>query len=168
MHRDDADVIVVQITGSKRWYVHAGPESGDWRPDRVPDGETPARTVAGNPVPWGGSLHPQGFRSPRGGVWGLSTHLSLTIREVTTRDLLRSLQRALLEGLELAQRPVGDEALTATASAAIDHFRERIADISADEILDAAREVDMKRLAAGYSGPRLSALAEKWNATERQ
>lgn len=168
LHRDDADVIVVQITGSKRWYVHAGPESGDWRPDKVPDGETPAELLQVTLHPGEVLYIPRGFAHRAAGSGGLSTHLSLTIREVITRDLLRSLQRALLEGLELAQRPVGDEALTATVSAAIDHFRERIADISADEILDAAREIDMKRLPSGYSGPRLSTLAETWNAAERQ
>jgi ribosomal protein L16 Arg81 hydroxylase len=32
VHRDNADVFVLQVAGSKTWYVHDGPAMTDWTP----------------------------------------------------------------------------------------------------------------------------------------
>lgn len=38
LHRDDADVLLLQVTGSKRWTVHGGPTGdADWAPGAVAD-----------------------------------------------------------------------------------------------------------------------------------
>ncbi|TQF08023.1 hypothetical protein E6W39_00225 [Kitasatospora acidiphila] len=78
LHRDDADVLVHQVSGSKEWHVHGGPAGADWRPGPVQsDGEPLLTTVlnagevlyipgASRTAPPGSAACPPTCRSPSG------------------------------------------------------------------------------------------------------
>lgn len=138
LHRDDADVLLFQVEGSKAWTVKGGPDTANWRQGRV----------SGDPGPdlLETTLHPGDvLYIPRGhahmavGNEGLSMHLSLTIREVGAQELVRAAPRLLLGGLKLATRPLDDESLLASAAHVLDLMRARRSEVGPQELLDHAR-----------------------------
>lgn len=82
-HRDDADVFVVQLNGSKRWQVHGAPAGDAWEVGYEPD---PGPVVLETTVERGQVLYiPRGApHSAVGRSGGLSVHLSLTVRRPGT------------------------------------------------------------------------------------
>ncbi|MFB7469220.1 JmjC domain-containing protein [Streptomyces sp. NPDC056224] len=82
-HRDDADVFVVQLNGSKRWQVHGVPAGDAWEVGYEPD---PGPVVLETTVERGQVLYiPRGApHSAVGRSGGLSIHLSLTVRRPGT------------------------------------------------------------------------------------
>ncbi|MEU2827663.1 cupin domain-containing protein [Streptomyces lavendulae] len=82
-HRDDADVFVVQLNGSKRWQVHGVPADDAWAVGYEPD---PGPVVLETAVERGQVLYiPRGApHSAVGRSGGLSVHLSLTVRRPGT------------------------------------------------------------------------------------
>ncbi|MFJ9895737.1 JmjC domain-containing protein [Streptomyces sp. NPDC091280] len=144
LHRDDADVLVLQLGGSKDWRIYEGPADGDWQEGRV-EGEPPAEVLR-TTVRAGEVLYvPRGFPHEAVGSGGLSAHLSLTIREVHKGDLFRSLQRLSAKAMEVEARPLDEAALLAAATAMLDHVGKAVADLTPQDLVDHARR---SRLAA--------------------
>ncbi|MEU6480997.1 cupin domain-containing protein [Streptomyces sp. NPDC047017] len=165
LHRDDADVLVLQLGGSKDWRVHEGPADGDWQEGRV-DGEPPAEVLR-TTVHAGEVLYiPRGFPHVAVGSEGLSAHLSLTIREVHKGDLFRSLQRLSARAMDVEARPLDEASLLAAATAMLDHISKAVADLTPQDLVDHARRsrlaalpapgvpVSLSDLAAGRTGHR--------------
>ncbi|MFG2480749.1 JmjC domain-containing protein [Streptomyces fagopyri] len=137
LHRDDADVLLLQVAGSKHWTVKGGPDSGDWQSGTIAGDGGPA--LLETTVRPGQVLYiPRGYAHSAIGHQGLSLHLSLTIREVGARHLAHALQRHLMSGLRLPVRPLDGESLLAAAATLIDTVRERIAQVSPQDLLDSA------------------------------
>ncbi|MFD8828739.1 JmjC domain-containing protein [Streptomyces sp. NPDC059605] len=139
-HRDDADVFVLQLHGSKRWRVHAVPEDGHWRIGYEPDPgpvELESTTSAGEVfyIPRGAP------HSAVGHADGLSVHLSLTVRQPGTADLRTALARHLDDGLRLPPRPVGPTELRRAAAELLDHHRRRLADLTPEDLCAAVEAV---------------------------
>lgn len=153
VHRDDADVLLLQLNGSKHWKVHGGPQDANWKPGR-----------AGNvgPVLLDATVHhgdvmyvPRGFAHEAVGEQTLSVHLSFTIREVNTGDMHSALQRLLLAGLPLTRRPLTEDDLLDEAERLLDRSRVGLDKITAADLLAEARRVKLTT-----RGRSRSALAE--------
>lgn len=163
LHRDDADVLVVQVAGRKTWFVHEGPTRDGWRPDRVPEGENPAEILRVTLEPGDVLYVPRAFAHRAVGEAGLSAHLSLTVREVAIRDLYRGLQQVLIEGMDLPQRPLDEAALLGAAESMLSHFRDRLAELSPDRLLADARRAQRGHVPLPRSDLSLAALADTWS-----
>ncbi|BAJ26320.1 MULTISPECIES: cupin domain-containing protein [Kitasatospora] len=140
VHRDDADVLVVQLAGAKDWTVHEPPADGHWRPGLAPAPGPVALRTALTP---GEILYvPRGAPHTATGHRGLSVHLSFTIREATTGRLHAALGEFLTTpGLptgDLPERPDTSEVL-ATAAEVLRLGRERLAALTPEELLQLAR-----------------------------
>ncbi|MEV8476344.1 cupin domain-containing protein [Streptomyces sp. NPDC051173] len=164
LHRDDADVLLLQGTGSKHWTVCGGPTGPDWKPGEAADG---------GPVLLDGTLGPgevlyipRGFAHQAVGSEGLSSHLSLTIREVSTQQLFASLQRLLLDALPLPGRPLDDDALHATAELLLHRFRTRLPELTAAAVVEHARRAQLAEGTVPGLGadPGIAALAARLGA----
>ncbi|WP_369221629.1 cupin domain-containing protein [Streptomyces sp. R39] len=139
LHRDDADVLLLQVSGSKQWTVRGGPSRSDWRIGKVTEDAGPA--LLETTLTPGQVLYiPRGYAHSAVGRQGLSVHLSLTVREVSAPHLVHALQRLLVHGLRLPRRPLDDEALLAGAATLIDAARERIATVEPADLLRSARD----------------------------
>lgn len=169
LHRDDADVLTLQISGSKHWYVHTGPDDDRWGPGPL----TPVAKVPSAPdadpelllsqvLGPGEVLYiPRGFAHRATGDAGLSVHLSLTIREPGAADLHRALQYHLAAGVRTAaSRPVDEAGLLAAAKGLLDHYRARLEAASPDALVEAARRAQVAQALPRIS-PGLTALAEE-------
>jgi len=78
VHRDDADVLLLQINGSKHWRVYGGPPTANWGPGRAGN-VGPA--LLDESVREGEVLYiPRGFAHEAVGEDTLSVHLSFTIQ----------------------------------------------------------------------------------------
>lgn len=157
LHRDDADVLVVQVAGSKEWSVHEGPADGNWKPGPTspPHPAEELRTVLRS----GEVLYiPRGFAHQAVGDSGLSAHLSLTIREVGVVDLFRTLQRTAFDGLKMAPLPLDDKAIEDSAARLIEHARRRLADLTPEELVEQARRAQRAKMPPAHPGPVLPRL----------
>ncbi|MBP0448685.1 cupin [Kitasatospora sp. RG8] len=151
-HRDDADVFVLQLHGSKRWQVHAVPEDGRWQSGPEPE---PGPVQLETTVHAGEVLYvPRGApHSAVGHTDGLSFHLSLTVRQPGTADLRTALTRRFDEGLELPPLPVDPVELRRTAAALLDHYRERLAGLTPEALCAAAETVSASKAGTASTGP---------------
>ncbi|MFD6939305.1 JmjC domain-containing protein [Streptomyces goshikiensis] len=164
LHRDDADVLLLQGTGSKHWTVRGGPAGPDWSAGEVADAGPALLSDTLRP---GEVLYiPRGFAHEAVGGEGLSSHLSLTIREAGTQQLFASLQRLLLDGLPLPARPLDDAALHAAAELLLERFRTRLPELTAEALLDHARRAQLAEGAVPGLGadPGIAALAARLDA----
>lgn len=138
VHRDDADVVVVQIVGAKQWWVHDPPTSADWKPGPT---EAPG-AVAVAPLIRPGQvlLVPRGsaHRAEATGE-GPSVHLSFTIRDAGATQLLDALRTCLSAGAEPELRPVDEHRRLATAAELLDHARMALDKLTPQALLDEAR-----------------------------
>ncbi|MFJ1707059.1 JmjC domain-containing protein [Kitasatospora sp. NPDC088346] len=158
LHRDDADVLVIQLNGSKSWGVHEGPADGNWRHGRI-DGEPPAEVLRAT-LHAGEVLYiPRGFAHQAVGNEGLSVHLSLTIREIHLGDLFRSLQKLSGRSMNVETRPLDDDAVLAAATAMLGHVRAALADLTPEDLVHHARHRKLAALPAPRSPISLSTLA---------
>ncbi|WP_406012203.1 cupin domain-containing protein [Streptomyces sp. NBC_00984] len=132
-HRDDADVFVVQLNGSKRWQVHSVPASGEWDAGYAPH---PGPAVLETTVEPGQVLYiPRGApHSAVGQSGGLSVHLSLTVRRPGTEALRAMLVRYLDTELSLPPCPVDEAGLRKTAAELLDHYRDRLGALTPEEL----------------------------------
>ncbi|MEU6922432.1 cupin domain-containing protein [Streptomyces sp. NPDC046631] len=139
VHRDDADVLAVQIHGSKRWRVYPGPPDGNWQPERV-DGD-PGDPLLDVVLRQGEVLYvPRGFAHVAEATGGsASAHLSFTVREAGSAHLYAVLEALLLDGDGLPARPNDDAALTGAANGLIAHFRRTLAGLTPEELVHLAR-----------------------------
>ncbi|MGW1789344.1 JmjC domain-containing protein [Streptomyces tubercidicus] len=138
VHRDDADVVVVQIAGAKQWWVHEPPVSGNWEPGPT---EAPG-AVALAPLIRPGQvlLVPRGsaHRAEATGE-GPSVHLSFTIRDAGAAQLLDALRSCLSAGAEPEIRPVDENRRLASAAELLDHARTALDKLTPQALLDEAR-----------------------------
>jgi ribosomal protein L16 Arg81 hydroxylase len=158
LHRDDADVLVVQVAGSKEWSVHEGPADGNWKPGPV--AEPHPAEVLHTVVRAGEVLYiPRGHAHQAVGDGGLSVHLSLTIREVGVVDLFRALQRVAFDGLMMAPLPLDDEAILAAGAELLEYARSRLAELTPHNLMDRARGVQCAKMPAVRPTLSLSGIA---------
>lgn len=159
LHRDDADVLLLQGTGSKHWTVRGGPAGPDWAPGAVADAGPALLSDTLRP---GETLYiPRGFAHEAVGGEGLSSHLSLTIREVAAQQLFRSLQHLLLDSMPLPPRPLDDEALHGAAELLLERFRRRLPELTPAALVAHARAAQLAEGAVPGLGtnPGLATLA---------
>ncbi|MGW7041903.1 JmjC domain-containing protein [Streptomyces avermitilis] len=132
-HRDDADVFVIQIHGSKQWRIHEVPQNGEWGAGYTPD---PGPEVLQTTVHPEEVLYiPRGApHSAVGRSSGLSVHLSLTVRQPGTEELRRALTQRLDHELRLPARPVDENGLRRTATELLEHYRRRLDELTPDQL----------------------------------
>ncbi|MEU8462299.1 cupin domain-containing protein [Streptomyces sp. NPDC029003] len=160
LHRDDADVLVLQLNGSKAWRVHEGPADGNWRHGPV-GGEPPAEVLR-TTLRAGEVLYiPRGFAHQAVGNEGLSVHLSLTVREIHMGDLFRSLQKLSARSMDIESRPLDDAAVLATATAMLEHVRAAVAGLTPEDLVRHAHRGKLAALPAPRSPLSLSAVAAR-------
>ncbi|MBV6700320.1 cupin domain-containing protein [Kitasatospora aureofaciens] len=140
VHRDDADVLVVQLAGEKEWTVHEAPADGRWHPGPAPE---PGAVALESVLRPGEVLYvPRGAPHMATGRQGLSVHLSFTIREAGTGRLRDAVGEWLAAGgwaNALPQRPATEAELLATAAEVLRLGRARLAELTAEELLRLAR-----------------------------
>jgi ribosomal protein L16 Arg81 hydroxylase len=137
VHRDDADVFIVQLHGSKSWRVHAGPTRDDWVPGLAEDDGAP---LLSETLETGRILYiPRGFAHYATGASGLSVHLTLAAREVSGADLYEALQRTLREGFRVESRPLDEDALVGWAADLLAHLKDRLSTFSPQDVVSFAR-----------------------------
>lgn len=141
LHRDDSDVFVIQLAGSKSWRVHEGPVNGHWRAGKVRDDESQPAAVFEAVLRPGEVMYlPRGFAHCATGQEGLSVHLSLGVREVAAADLTESLRRTLTSDVLVAPMPISDEAVADTAATLLANARRRLDRLTADDLVALARQ----------------------------
>ncbi|MFJ4652050.1 JmjC domain-containing protein [Nocardia sp. NPDC088792] len=140
-HRDDADVLAVQVSGAKRWLIYPGPADGDWATGPLP--ADPGAPILETVLRRGEVLYvPRGFAHAAVTESDTpSAHLTLTIREAETEHLTTATRGMLATGLQLPARPLTEATLTATAAALIAHFRARLDAIAPEAVVAAARAI---------------------------
>ncbi|MFB7665273.1 JmjC domain-containing protein [Kitasatospora sp. NPDC056138] len=159
VHRDDADVLLVQIQGGKRWKVYDGPRNTAWSPGRA--GNVGPALLA-EVVREGEVLYiPRGYAHEAVGEQDeLSVHLSFTIREVGRSELYSALERLLLDGMSLNHRPRTEQELLDDAEHLLDRFRAGADRLTAADVLAEARRAE-----AIGGEPARSALARRTGGT---
>ncbi|MGW2089264.1 JmjC domain-containing protein [Streptomyces sp. NPDC001880] len=145
VHRDDADVFVIQTSGTKIWHLYDGPGDGRWAPGPVGFPGRPTFTTRLEPgevlyVPRG-HAHRAIAAEP-----GASAHLSFTVREAGEAHL-RAALAALLAGTDRPARPLGEKDLLAAADSMLAEARANLATLSGEALLDRAR-VGMRAVAS--------------------
>ncbi|MFD4949676.1 JmjC domain-containing protein [Streptomyces sp. NPDC058239] len=138
VHRDDGDILVLQLSGAKHWQVFGGPTDADWQPVREDD---PGPVLLDTVVRPGEVLYvPNGYaHTAQATEDGPSLHLTIALREAGAGHLRAELQSLLASGLVLPARPLDDADLTGTAAALLDHFRDRLDRASAESLVHSAR-----------------------------
>ncbi|MFJ9690672.1 JmjC domain-containing protein [Kitasatospora sp. NPDC101183] len=138
VHRDDADVLVVQLAGEKEWTVHEAPADGRWHPGLAPEpGPVALHTVL---APGEVLYVPRGAPHTATGREGLSVHLSFTVREAGVGRLRAAVGEFLAGGgADLPERPGAEAELLATAAEVLRLGRERLAGLTPEELLRLAR-----------------------------
>ncbi|MFJ7911274.1 JmjC domain-containing protein [Kitasatospora sp. NPDC096204] len=167
VHRDDADVFVLQAAGRKTWYVHDAPTAADWQLGELPDDERSPLRLHGVLEPGDVLYIPRGFAHRAVGAGGLSAHLSLTVRDLSVQDLRAALERVLAEGLDLPARPLGEAAITDACATLLDHARARLAALGPEDLLRAARaarSVRSDQPATPPSAETLTEAARSWES----
>jgi len=166
VHRDDADVFVVQTGGTKIWHLYGGPLDGRWSPGTVGSHGRPEFTAQLEPgevlyVPRGHAHRAVAAES------GASAHLSFTVREAGDAHL-RAALAALLAGTDRPARPLGEAALLSAADRLLTDARTTLAALSAEALLDHARaemqavvSADPANASGGSAGPRLTDMFAK-------
>ncbi|MEV7082821.1 cupin domain-containing protein [Streptomyces sp. NPDC093516] len=167
LHRDDADVLVVQVAGSKTWHIHEGPEDGSWHAGRVTDqdGPRPAEILETTLRPGDVLYVPRGFAHLATGDQGLSAHLSLTIREVGSAELADTVRSLISDELQPAARPLGEEALLSAATRLLAHTVERLSALTPADLLDRARARGRATMPPTPDTSSFTELAARWPAS---
>jgi len=154
-HRDDADVIVLQLHGRKGWRVHGGPSpDGYWSAGAC---ARPGPALLETVIEPGQVLYlPRGFAHRAVGEHGLSLHLSLTIREVGAAHLRDVLAHWLAEDWTGPDRPLDDPALAGAARQLLDHYAARLAALRPEELVGLARQAGV----GAQEGPERASFTE--------
>ncbi|MFF3511663.1 cupin domain-containing protein [Streptomyces sp. NPDC002573] len=162
VHRDDADVFVLQAAGHKTWYVHDAPAVADWSPGELPDDEHSPRLLHTVLEPGSVLYVPRGFAHRAVGATGLSAHLSLTIRDISLQDLQTALEQRLSEGLNLPARPLGETAIADACTILLDHVRAKLDTIEPEDLRRAARAAQARRPVATTPPETFAETARNW------
>jgi ribosomal protein L16 Arg81 hydroxylase len=166
VHRDDADVFVLQAAGRKTWYVHDAPTAADWSPGDLPDDERSRRLLRSDLGPGSVLYIPRGFAHRAVGAGGLSAHLSLTIRDISLQDLRSALEQQMSEGLDLPARPLGEAAITGACATLLSHFRAKLDTITPEDLLLATRALRARQPTGPTAPETLTEAARNWEAGE--
>jgi len=152
VHRDDADVLVVQISGKKHWSLFERPADGNWRPGPVTEPGTVLLETCLSP---GQVLFvPRGAAHRATGTDGLSIHLSFVIRQVGVRHLVQVLIAAVEKAAEgLSERPLTEQALLAEAESLLIRVKKETEGLTGGGIVSSARETLQAMPAVAASGP---------------
>ncbi|MDH6136819.1 hypothetical protein P3T37_006250 [Kitasatospora sp. MAA4] len=164
VHRDDADVFVLQVAGRKTWYVHDAPAAADWSPGELPDDERSPRLLRSVLEPGSVLYVPRGFAHRAVGAAGLSAHLSLTIRDITLGDLQTALEQRLSEGLDLPARPLGEAAIADACATLLSHVRARLSTIQPEDLRLTARAAQSQRPVATTPTETFADTARNWES----
>ncbi|MFH8787078.1 JmjC domain-containing protein [Streptomyces roseoverticillatus] len=162
VHRDDADVFVLQAAGRKTWYVHDAPAVADWSLGELPDDERSPLLLHSVLEPGSVLYVPRGFAHRAVGAAGLSAHLSLTIRDVSLQDLRTALEQQLSEGLDLPARPLGETAIADACATLLSHARARLDTIAPEDLLAAARAAQARQPVATPQTETFAETARNW------
>ncbi|MEU8549761.1 cupin domain-containing protein [Streptomyces roseoverticillatus] len=162
VHRDDADVFVLQAAGRKTWYVHDAPAVADWSLGELPDDERSPLRLHGVLEPGSVLYVPRGFAHRAVGAAGLSAHLSLTIRDVSLQDLRTALEQLLSEGLGLPARPLGEAAIADACATLLSHARARLDTIAPEDLRTAARAAQARQPVATPQTETFAGAARNW------
>ncbi|GAA2139446.1 hypothetical protein GCM10009760_21750 [Kitasatospora kazusensis] len=138
VHRDDGDILVIQLSGAKHWQVYGGPTEPSWQPLREPE---PGPVVLDTVVSAGEVLYvPNGYaHAAEAAGPGPSLHITVALREAGAGHLRGELQSLLAAGLALPARPLDDADLTRTAADLLDHFRAQLASAAPESLVASAR-----------------------------
>ncbi|MBB5122263.1 JmjC domain-containing protein [Streptomyces eurocidicus] len=164
VHRDDADVFALQVAGRKTWYVHDAPAAADWSLGELPDDEHSPRRLHRVLEPGDVLYIPRAFAHRAVGEAGLSAHLSLTIRDISLRDLREALEQRLAEELDLPARPLGEAAITDACATLLGHARARLDAIGPEDLRLAARAARARRPATPTPAETFAETARDWEA----
>ncbi|WP_441247677.1 JmjC domain-containing protein [Kitasatospora sp. McL0602] len=145
VHRDDADVFVLQVAGRKTWYVHDAPTVTDWSLGELPDDEHSPQLLQSVLEPGSVLYVPRGFAHRAVGETGLSAHLSLTVRDISLEDLRTALAQRLADGLDLPARPLGEAAIADASALLLDHVRAKLDTIAPADLRLAARAAQTRQ-----------------------
>ncbi|WP_438306828.1 JmjC domain-containing protein (plasmid) [Streptomyces sp. HUAS TT11] len=138
VHRDDADVLLLQVAGSKKWTVRSGPTGHHWRAGGVAG--DPGAVLLDATVSTGQVLYiPRGYAHSAVGDQGLSAHLSLTIREIGAVDLVRSVPKLLLDKVQLPALPLDESALLDSAATLLEAANKQLATLEPHDVVRHAR-----------------------------
>ncbi|GAB2726935.1 JmjC domain-containing protein [Kitasatospora kifunensis] len=162
VHRDDADVFVLQAAGQKTWYVHDAPTVANWSPGELPDDEHSPRLLHSVLEPGSVLYVPRGFAHRAVGAGGLSAHLSLTIRDICLHDLRTALEQCLSEGLDLPVRPLGEAAIADACATLLSHVRAKLDTIEPQDLRLAARAAQARRPVATTRVETFAETARTW------
>ena len=112
---------------------------GNWKPGPIV-GE-PGPTLLDTTLTPGQVLYiPRGFGHSAVGAQGLSAHLSLTVREIGGRELVRAVTKLLFEGTTVPPRPLDDESLYAAGAELLEAARDRLDSLGPEHVVGQARE----------------------------
>lgn len=145
IHRDDADVVLLQTAGSKIWTIYARPADGNWDAGAVAE---PGQPVFETELSAGEALYiPRG--SAHVGIGGggtgsgaMSAHLSFVIAQIGTSEMRHAVQQLVsTTAAELAPRPVDEPALTVTAARLLERLRQQLDELTSDQLVELAQEV---------------------------
>ncbi|MFD4859041.1 JmjC domain-containing protein [Streptomyces atratus] len=138
VHRDDGDLLAIQLSGAKHWQVYAGPADGDWAPVRE---ENPGAPLLDTVLEAGEVLYvPRGFAHTAAAVGDSSSaHLTVVVREAGAEHLRTALLTGIVNGLALPGRPLDDDALLRTAAGLLDHLSAQLDAVTPDDVIGRAR-----------------------------
>ncbi|MFJ2640606.1 JmjC domain-containing protein [Streptomyces sp. NPDC087511] len=138
VHRDDGDLLAIQLSGAKHWQVYAGPADGDWAPVRE---ENPGVPLLDTVLETGDVLYvPRGFAHTATAVGDASSaHLTVVVREAGAEHLRTALLTRIVDGLVLPGRPLDDDALLRTAAGLLDHLGAQLDAVTPDDVIGRAR-----------------------------
>lgn len=166
VHRDDADVFVLQAAGRKTWYVHDAPTVANWSPGELPDDERSPRLLHSVLDPGSVLYVPRGFAHRAVGAGGLSAHLSLTIRDISLQDLRSALEQRMSEGLGLPALPLGETAIADACATLLSHCRAKLDTIAPEDLWRAARAMRARQTVGTASAETLAEAARNWETGE--
>ncbi|MFB8182163.1 JmjC domain-containing protein [Streptomyces sp. NPDC055966] len=163
VHRDDADVFVLQVNGSKDWQIHPGTADGNWHPGPVSD---PGPVLLTTPLQTGEVLYiPRGFAHCATGSRGLSAHLSFTVREIGGSHLHKELLRLISARHRPLPRPLDDADLIDQARVLIGRLTGELQQTTAEGLVASARD-SLRKESAAHPDPGLMTMARHLAAKE--
>ncbi|MFB7776810.1 JmjC domain-containing protein [Streptomyces bauhiniae] len=164
LHRDDADVFVLQVAGSKTWYVHDAPTDGDWAPGDLKDSERSPRLLRTVLTPGSVLYVPRGFAHRAVGADGLSAHLSATVREISSQDLRAALDQQISDAMRLPARPLGDAGMAEASAAILSRHRAVLDAITPQDLQRATRALRPRQPARPAAPQTFTDAARTWQA----
>ncbi|MFB7598711.1 JmjC domain-containing protein [Streptomyces sp. NPDC056160] len=137
VHRDDADVLVVQISGTKDWHLYGAPDTDRWAPGAAAVTDAPEFTARLAP---GEILYVPRGHAHRAVATGAdaSAHLSFTVREAGGSHLHAALAD-LLSGRSVPLRPIGEAQPLDTADQILAAARAALSGLTAETLVARAR-----------------------------